>query len=251
MPAVPGATDAFVVAAVDPPRDLVLTVPDGRGGTPSHGNTFLTRCQAAERGSSCEDARRRTGSTSLARRRLPSSAHLHRARVCGAGEASASAAHRLRASGHRIMEARHLRGIQRRSTAARPRRRLSHEAWRKALLVCGIASSLLYAAMIWGIRYEGYSPISQVPSELTAIGAPTRTVVGAAGANLHPAGRRLWVGHLGIRRTKSRRAHRRRPDSGLRISWAPVAVCADAPTGRAGRRRGHVKRHACTSRSVA
>ena len=32
MPAVPGATDAFVVAAVDPPRDLVLTVPDGRGG---------------------------------------------------------------------------------------------------------------------------------------------------------------------------------------------------------------------------
>ena len=32
MPAVPGATDAFVVAAVDPPRDLVLTVPDGHGG---------------------------------------------------------------------------------------------------------------------------------------------------------------------------------------------------------------------------
>ena len=32
MPAIPGANDAFVVAAVDPPRDLVLTVPDGRGG---------------------------------------------------------------------------------------------------------------------------------------------------------------------------------------------------------------------------
>jgi Protein of unknown function (DUF998)/alpha/beta hydrolase fold len=32
MPAVPGATDAFVVAAVDPPRDLVLTVPDGHDG---------------------------------------------------------------------------------------------------------------------------------------------------------------------------------------------------------------------------
>ena len=32
MPAIPGASDAFVVAAVDPPRDLVLTVPDGRGG---------------------------------------------------------------------------------------------------------------------------------------------------------------------------------------------------------------------------
>jgi Protein of unknown function (DUF998) len=30
--------------------------------------------------------------------------------------------------------------------------------------------------MIWAIRYEGYSPISQVPSELTAIGAPTQVL---------------------------------------------------------------------------
>jgi hypothetical protein len=30
--------------------------------------------------------------------------------------------------------------------------------------------------MVWGIRYEGYNPISQVPSELTAIGAPTRAL---------------------------------------------------------------------------
>ena len=44
---------------------------------------------------------------------------------------------------------------------------------RKALLVGGVVSSLFYGAMIWGIRYEGYSLISQVPSELTAIGAPT------------------------------------------------------------------------------
>jgi hypothetical protein len=43
-------------------------------------------------------------------------------------------------------------------------------------LLCGIASSVLYALMIWTIRYEGYDPISQVPSELTAIGAPTRTL---------------------------------------------------------------------------
>jgi hypothetical protein len=33
MSAVPGAKDAFVVAAVDPPRDLMLTVPDGHGDT--------------------------------------------------------------------------------------------------------------------------------------------------------------------------------------------------------------------------
>jgi pimeloyl-ACP methyl ester carboxylesterase len=53
---------------------------------------------------------------------------------------------------------------------------LTHEARRKTLLLCGIASSLLYAAMIWAIRYEGYNPVSQVPSELTAIGAPTRAL---------------------------------------------------------------------------
>jgi hypothetical protein len=50
------------------------------------------------------------------------------------------------------------------------------EAWRKALLICGVVSSLLYGAMIGAIRFEGYSRISQVRSELTAIGAPTRTL---------------------------------------------------------------------------
>ena len=47
---------------------------------------------------------------------------------------------------------------------------------RKALLVCGILSSLLYGAMIGAIGSEGYSRISQTPSELTAIGAPTRSL---------------------------------------------------------------------------
>ena len=32
MPAIPGAADAFLVSAIDPPRDLVLTVQDGLGG---------------------------------------------------------------------------------------------------------------------------------------------------------------------------------------------------------------------------
>ena len=50
------------------------------------------------------------------------------------------------------------------------------ESKRKALLVCGIVSSLLYGAMIGAIRFDGYSLVSQVPSELTAIGAPTRTL---------------------------------------------------------------------------
>lgn len=50
------------------------------------------------------------------------------------------------------------------------------QRWRQTLLACGIVSSLLYAVMIWEIRYDGYSPLSQVPSELTAIGAPTRAL---------------------------------------------------------------------------
>jgi hypothetical protein len=47
---------------------------------------------------------------------------------------------------------------------------------RKVLLASGIVASLLYIGMIVAIRYEGYNPISQVPSELTAIGAPTRAL---------------------------------------------------------------------------
>lgn len=47
---------------------------------------------------------------------------------------------------------------------------------RKVFLGCGILSSLLYVTMMQAIRYEGYHWISQVPSELTAIGAPTRTL---------------------------------------------------------------------------
>lgn len=47
---------------------------------------------------------------------------------------------------------------------------------RKALLVCGIVSSLLYLAMnvFVAMRWEGYSSASQTISELSAIGAPTR-----------------------------------------------------------------------------
>jgi hypothetical protein len=47
---------------------------------------------------------------------------------------------------------------------------------RKALLVCGVASALLYVAMnvFVAIEWEGYSSASQTVSELSAIGAPTR-----------------------------------------------------------------------------
>jgi Protein of unknown function (DUF998) len=47
---------------------------------------------------------------------------------------------------------------------------------RKILLVCGILSSLLYGTMIEAIGFEGYSPLSQTVSELSAIGTPTRAL---------------------------------------------------------------------------
>lgn len=47
---------------------------------------------------------------------------------------------------------------------------------RKVLLGCGFVAALLYLGMITLIHYEGYNPISQVPSELTAIGAPTEAL---------------------------------------------------------------------------
>src|SRR5438105_3351493 len=46
------------------------------------------------------------------------------------------------------------------------------------LLLCGALSSLLYIAMnvIVPLQWPGYSAFSQVVSELSAIGAPTRTL---------------------------------------------------------------------------
>ena len=48
---------------------------------------------------------------------------------------------------------------------------------RKFLLTCGVLYSLLYVGMniLAALSYEGYSSASQTVSELSAIGAPTRT----------------------------------------------------------------------------
>ncbi len=55
---------------------------------------------------------------------------------------------------------------------------------RKSLLVCGILSSLLYVAMtmLVAMQWEGYSSASQTISELSAIGAPTRSLWVVPGA---------------------------------------------------------------------
>jgi len=50
--------------------------------------------------------------------------------------------------------------------------------YRGVLLTCGILAAILYVAMTLfvGLLWEGYSVASHVPSELSAIGAPTRTL---------------------------------------------------------------------------
>ena len=178
MPAVPGAKDAFVVAAVERNRDLVLTVPDGRGGNTVAWEHVLDPLPG---GRTRLIVRGRASSHWLDLARAKSPAGRRRIFIERAYAVLAMLPRPLLIAfatfGHRIMEARHLRGIQRRSTAAPAHRRtMTDEAWRRALLVCGVASSLLYTLMIWNVRYEGYNPISQVPSELTAIGAPTRAL---------------------------------------------------------------------------
>jgi hypothetical protein len=55
----------------------------------------------------------------------------------------------------------------------------------KVLLACGILSSLLYAAMnvFVPMLWDGYTMASQTVSELSAIGAPTRTLWVRLGAS--------------------------------------------------------------------
>ena len=50
--------------------------------------------------------------------------------------------------------------------------------WLRALLACGVIATALYIAMdtIAALSYDGYSYRSQTISELSAVGAPTRTL---------------------------------------------------------------------------
>ena len=178
MPAVPHARDAFIVSSVDPPRDLVLSVPDGHGGNAvawehvldpiAGGRTRLVvRGRASSHWIELTRAQPAPGHRRIFIERAYSVlARLPRPVLIG-----------VAAFGHRIMEARHLRGIQRRSTAA-AETTVTLDRWRKPLLICGILASVLYVAMtlLVGRLWEGYSVVCRVPSELSAIGAPTRVL---------------------------------------------------------------------------
>jgi pimeloyl-ACP methyl ester carboxylesterase len=129
MPAVPGATDAFVVASVDPPRDLILTVPDGQGGSvvawehvlePIDGGRtrVIARAHASPRWLERARAAPPAGHRRIfIERAYAALARLPRPLIIG-----------LARLGHRFMEARHLRGIQRRASSCRAFRTPQGEA---------------------------------------------------------------------------------------------------------------------------
>ena len=129
MPAVPGATDAFVVAAVDPPRDLVLTVPDGHGG---HAVAWEHVLEPIDGGRTRLVVRGRASADWLDLARAQAPADHRRIFIERAYALLADLPRPLLIGvatfGHRVLEARHLRGIQRRSTAS-VRHRGGEDRW--------------------------------------------------------------------------------------------------------------------------
>jgi hypothetical protein len=120
LPAVPGAKDAFVVAVVDPPRNLILTGPDAKtAGGPRASWEFLL--QPLERGRTRLIVRGR-----ISRHWLDPEPDNGRAasphgpifieRVYGLlAKIPRSLLLPFARAGHRLMQARQLRGIRRRA----------------------------------------------------------------------------------------------------------------------------------------
>jgi hypothetical protein len=176
MPAAPGATDAFVVTRVARAQDLILTAPDGRGGCAVEWEHML---EPLDGGRTRLIARARASSRwiDLARAKPPDG---HRRIFIERVYAALARLPRpllvaVVGAGHHVMEARHLRGIQRRSTA-RSENQARVERWRRPLLACGILAGVLYIAMtlLVGTLWDGYSAADQTISELSAVAAPTR-----------------------------------------------------------------------------
>ena len=182
MPAVPGAKNAFVVAAVDPPwiSPCVSRSRVAKGTAVVWARSVLlvnsrTRLIVRGRASTfslagfCSREATRPYRRIFIERAYALLAHSPCLLLIG-----------FAAIGHRLMEARHLRGLQRRSVDCVAQiRRQEGNARSKALLVCGIV-----VATRW--RDDRSDPILrlqpylELPAELTAIGAPNATAVDAA-----------------------------------------------------------------------
>lgn len=116
LPAIPGASDAFRVTAVEPQRDLLLTVPDGRGG---HRVTWEHRLEPLEGGRTRLLVRGRVARDWLAPApagALPPTPPIFIERIYALmARMPRPILLAFAGLGHRVMEARHLRGIKRRA----------------------------------------------------------------------------------------------------------------------------------------
>src|SRR3712207_5080593 len=105
---------------------------------------------------------------------------------------------------------------------------------RKVLLICGILASLLYVAtdIVAGMLWEGYSFSTQAISELSAIGAPTRSLVVTLGliydVLLIAFGLYVWIIAAGGGDQRRQRRHALRLVGGVLVGigsigfvWAP------------------------------
>jgi hypothetical protein len=115
FPAVPGATDAFVVASAEPARELALTVPDPRGGCRVSWEYLLEPLGAAR---TRLIVRGRVSRRWLEASAPPSRPPLLIERVYALlARMPRPAMLALARAGHHVMLARHLRGIRRRAQA--------------------------------------------------------------------------------------------------------------------------------------
>jgi hypothetical protein len=130
LPALPGAKNAFVVAAVDPPRDLILIGPDaGTARGPRASWEFLL--QPLDRGRTRLIVRGRVSSHWLdpqpdQGRSAPPRGPIFIERVYGLmARMPRSLLLPFARAGHRLMQARQLRGIKRRAESSSFQARLS------------------------------------------------------------------------------------------------------------------------------
>lgn len=121
LPALPGAKDAFVVAAVDPPHDLVLAVPGPEGPVTSWEHLIeplgATRSRLILRGRMAGGWKQMARGASTAGQRTAPIEYAYRL----IGRLPDSWLIAVAAMGHRWMEARHMRGIKQRvESSGRP-----------------------------------------------------------------------------------------------------------------------------------
>lgn len=124
LPSLPGATDSFIVAAVAPPRDLILIVP-GAGGAKGTGGALTSWEHLLEpmgAGRSRLIVRARVARGLMDRTRGAAGGHERLAPIEYVYRVLARMPQRVMLAiarlGHRWMEARHMRGIKQRAEAS-------------------------------------------------------------------------------------------------------------------------------------